>query len=161
MDDIRIIKVTKNDAEFINRLMNDKSIMERLNEVETSIHIWEAAIREWEKDPDEVNYIIYEDTVPIGWLGVNNLLSQNKQAFIKIIALLPEYQSRGIGKRIISWALEELRKMGCNSVGLYTDSTNIPAQICYQKCGFEITDTIISKMANGKKINRIKLEVTL
>ena len=161
MEDIRIIKVTKNDAEFINRLMNDKSIMERLNEVETSIHIWEVAIREWEKDPDEVNYIIYEDTVSIGWLGVNNLLSQNKQAFIKIIALLPEYQSRGIGKRIISRALEELRQIGCNSVGLYTDNTNIPAQKCYKKCGFEITDTVIRKMTNGKNVNRIKMEVTL
>jgi ribosomal protein S18 acetylase RimI-like enzyme len=161
MEDIRIIKVTKNDAEFINRLMNDKSIMERLNEVETSIHIWEVAIREWEKDPDEVNYIIYEDTVSIGWLGVNNLLSQNKQAFIKIIALLPEYQSRGIGKRIISRALEELRQIGCNSVGLYTDNTNIPAQKCYKKCGFEITDTVIRKMTNGKNMNRIKMEVTL
>lgn len=161
MDDIRYIKVTRKDALFINRLMNDKSIMDQLNEVETSINIWDSAIREWEKDTDEVNYIIYEDSVSIGWLGINNLLSQNKQAFIKVIALLPEYQSRGIGKRIISWALEELRQIGCKSVGLYTDNTNIPAQKCYKKCGFEITDTVIRKMTNGKNINRIKMEVTL
>ena len=161
MDDIRIIKVTKNDAEFIKRLMNDKSIMERLNEVETSINIWEAAIKEWEKDSDEVNYIIYEDTISIGWLGINNLLSPNKQVFIKIIALLPEYQNRGIGKWIISHAFEELRQMGCKSVGLYSDNTNIPAQKCYKKCGFKITDTVIREMANGKNINRIKMEVML
>ena len=161
MEDIRIIKVTRKDALFINRLMNDKSTMERLNEVETTINVWEAAIREWEKDPDEVNYIIYKDMVSIGWFGINNLLSPNKQAFIKIIVLLPEYQSRGIGKWIISRALEELRQIGCKSVGLYTDNTNIPAQKCYKKCGFEITDTVIRKMTNGKNINRIKMEVTL
>lgn len=161
MEDIIIIKVTRKDALFINRLMNDKSIMERLNEVETSINIWETAIREWDKDPDEVNYIIYQDTISIGWLGINNLLSPNKQAFIKVIALLPEYQSRGIGKKIISWALEELRQIGCKSVGLYTDNTNIPAQKCYKKCGFEITDTVIRKMTNGKNINRVKMEVNL
>jgi ribosomal protein S18 acetylase RimI-like enzyme len=161
MEDIIIIKVTRKDALFINRLMNDKSIMERLNEVETSINIWETAIREWDKDPDEVNYIIYQDTISIGWLGINNLLSPNKQAFIKVIALLPEYQSRGIGKRIISRAFVELRQMGCKSVGLYTDNTNIPAQKCYKKCGFEITDTAIREMANGKNINRVKMEVIL
>ncbi len=51
--------------------------------------------------------------------------------------------------------------MGWRSVGLYTDNTNIPAQKCYKKCGFEITDTAIQEMANGKNLNRIKMEVTL
>ena len=41
--------------------------------------------------------------------------------------------------------------------GLY----EIPAQKCYKKCGFEIADTVIREMANGKNINRIKMEVML
>ena len=160
MENIEIRKVTATDAEFLHRLMNDEYIIERLNEIETTIDIWVSAITEWENDPDEEDYIVYDDTIAIGWLGINNLLSSNKQAYIKMIALWPKYQGRGIGKYVISQAIENLRLRGYSSVGLYTDLSNFVAQGCYRKCGFEITDTKIENMSNGKNIERIKMEIS-
>ena len=161
MENIRIRKVAASDAEFLHKLMNDENIIERLNEIETTIDVWKSAITEWENDPDEEDYIVYDATVAIGWLGINNLLSSNKQAYIKMIALLPKYQGRGIGKYVISQAIENFRLRGYSSFGLYTDLSNFVAQGCYRKCGFEITDTIIEKMSNGKSIERVKMMMTL
>ena len=161
MENIEIRKVTANDAEFLHKLMNDEHIIDRLSETETGIDIWISAIIEWENDHDEEDYIIYNNNIAIGWLGINNLLSADKQAYIKMIVLLPEYQGRGIGKYVISQAVEHLRLMGYHSVILFTDNSNVVAQKCYKKCGFDITETIMQKMSNGKSIKRVKMEKAL
>ena len=161
MENIEIHKVTANDAEVLHKLMNDEHIIDRLSETETGIDIWISAIKEWENDHDEEDYIIYNNNIAIGWLGINNLLSADKQAYIKMIVLLPEYQGRGIGKYVISQAVEHLRLMGYHSVILFTDNSNVVAQKCYKKCGFDITETIMQKMSNGKSIKRVKMEKAL
>ena len=46
---------------------------------------------------------------PIGWLGINGLSSESKQVFIKMIALLPTHQGRGIGQYVIREMIENLR----------------------------------------------------
>ncbi|WMJ87400.1 GNAT family N-acetyltransferase [Anaerocolumna sp. MB42-C2] len=161
MENIQIHKVTANDAEFLHKLMNDEHVIDRLSETETGIDIWISAIIEWEKDQDEEDYIIYYNSIAIGWLGINNLLSADKKAYIKMIVILPEYQGRGIGKYVISQSVEHLRLMGYHSVILFTDNSNVVAQKCYKKCGFDITETIMKKMSNGKSIKRVKMEKVL
>ena len=88
------------DAHFLHQLMNNESVMQALNEVATSIEIWSEAIKEWENDPDEEDYIIFSEETRIGWIGINGLISKNKRVFIKIIALMPEYQSLASGNML-------------------------------------------------------------
>jgi len=161
MENISIREVEQKDAGFLFNLMNNEAILKSLNEVTTSLDIWESAIIEWNNDADEEDYIIFDNNIPIGWLGVNRLTSQDKQVFIKVIAILPNKQGLGIGKYAINQLIENLKFRGYESIGLYTDRNNVNAQKCYQKCGFMITDTIVKKMSNGEYVERHKMELGL
>lgn len=161
MDKIRIAEVIAKDAPFLQELMNNEAVMAALNEVPTTVDVWKEAIAEWEQDDDEKDYIIFEEASPIGWLGINGLSSEEKTAYIKMIALLPQYQNNGIGQYVIIQAIEKLRSMGYVSVGLYTDQNNIQAQKCYFKCGFEITNETEQKMSNETVIKRYRMECCL
>ena len=54
---VRIKLVCKNDAEFLNVLMNCTTVLQILNEVPTELQDWIDAINEWSHDDDEENYI--------------------------------------------------------------------------------------------------------
>ena len=138
--------------------MNNESILEGLNEVTTTLDMWKSAINEWNKDDDEEDYLILENHRPAGWFGINNLSSNNKLVFLKMMAILPEKQGLGIGESVIHDLITTLISRGFQSISLYTDCNNINAQKCYQKCGFTICRTVTQKMSNGKYIKRYKME---
>lgn len=150
--------VREEDAEFLYRFMNDKNILDALDEIPTQLNDWIDAISAWACDPDEEDYIIFDKNTPIGWLGINGLLSENKVAFIKMIGLLPQYQNKGIGTYALNQTLEMLRSRGFTAVTLYTNQNNHRAQNCYMKCGFKITEKLMEKMANGNLVERYKME---
>lgn len=110
--DIRLQKVREDDAAFLYRFMNDKTILDALDEIPTQLGDWVEAISAWDRDPDEEVTIIFDENKPIGWLGINGLLSEDKTAYIKMIGLFPQYQNKGIGTYALEQALEMLRSRG-------------------------------------------------
>lgn len=158
MENIKIVKVDEGNAQFLYELMNDKSVLTALNEIPTTLEIWTDAITEWEKDADEENYIIFDEHIPIGWLGINGLSAADKKAYMKMIALLPKYQNSGIGQYAVNYIIKSLKLQGYVSIGLYTDKNNIQARKCYSKCGFKVIDIIEQKMSNGAVVERYKME---
>lgn len=161
MENIEVRRVTQNDAVFLQQLMSSDQIMAILHEVPRSVDVWADAIIEWDNDPDEENYIICDEGMPIGWLGINGLSSESKQVFIKVIALLPTHQGRGIGQYVIKEMIENLRLRGFASLELYTDLSNVRAQRCYHRCGFEMSEKTGQKMSNGTMVDRCKMELSL
>lgn len=161
MNNIKINKVKKTDAQFLYEIMNNESIMTILNEVPTGISVWVDAIIEWGLDPDEEDYIIFDELVPIGWIGINGLSSKDKKAYIKVIVLIQSYQKRGIGQYVINQIIVNLKLRGYGYIGLYTDQSNVQAQRCYSKCGFDVADNTVQKMSNGAIVRRYKMELTL
>ena len=75
-----------------------------------------------------------------------------------MIALLPQYQNSGIGQYVLNEIIESLRIRGYVSIGLYTNQSNIQAQQCYLKCGFDVTSVIEQKMSNGTVVKRYIME---
>ncbi len=161
MENIVIREVTDKDAGFLFQLMNDPLVMSALNEVPTTQHDWEEAILLWQSDADEEGYIIFEDEKPIGWFALNNLMAENNEVFLKMAALLPEYQSKGIGAYVITRLIGKAREKNASSLSLFTNQDNHRAQKCYMKCGFHAVDTFIDEMSNGKRVHRIKMTLTL
>lgn len=161
MENISIRKVIEKDADFLFSLMNNESVLDSLSEIGTSLETWEVAVSEWNNDVDEEDYVILDNDIPIGWLAINNLTSQEKQAFVKMIAILPHRQGLGIGTYVINRIIQNLKLRGYESIALYTDQNNVKAQNCYKRCGFVIIDTMDRKMPNGKYIPRYKMELKL
>ena len=158
---IRVLEVCDSDAQFLCRLMNDKNILDALNEVPTQFSDWTDAISAWNDDPDEEDYIIFDEKTPVGWLGINGLLSEDKSAYIKMLAFLPQYQAKGLGPRIVNWCLNILRARKYETVILYTNQNNVRAQKCYAKCGFKVTEELSEEMSNGDIVERYKMGCTL
>lgn len=158
---IRILKVCEDDAEFLHRLMNEKNILDALDEIPTQLSDWIDAISAWNCDPDEEDYIIFDidEKTPIGWLGINGLLSEDKIAYIKMIGLLSQYQNKGVGTYVINHFLDILKSRGFAAVALYTNQNNYCAQNCYIKCGFKVSEELTEEMANGNLTKRYKMEI--
>lgn len=161
MKEIKFIKVQKSDAEFICTLMNDESLLHALNERHTPLGVWIYSVNNWLKDADDEDYIIYFNGKPVGWLGINGLLSYTQRPLVKMLAILPEYQNLGIGMHAVNFVIENLRSRGYLSLDLHTDQSNIKAQKCYQKCGFEIIGSITQKMSNGLIVDRYTMRCKL
>lgn len=61
------------------------------------------------------------------------------EAHVATVATHPEYRRRGIGKRLLSHALQSLIHEGARSSFLEVRESNIPAQELYRKFGYEQT----------------------
>ena len=158
---IKIKKITSKDVHFLFALMNNSFILERFNEVLTTKDDWSNFINIWKNDEDENGFIIYKDNIKIGWFAFNNLLSNDKIAFLKIAVLLPNYQMQGIGTMVLNRLLKRLQKEGFLYCRLFTDCDNFNAQKCYRKCGFEVIDSVQDKMSNGTIKMRYLMECKL
>lgn len=55
---------------------------------------------------------------------------------IYVLAVLPEFQNYGLGKKLTLWALHHLRKRGLSEAMLYVDAKNHKAMKIYQEIGF-------------------------
>lgn len=161
MNDIRLRAVTDDDAPFLTFIMNTDAVLNALNELPTQLEDWVCAIREWKHDEDEEDYIICDGETAVGWLGINNLESIDKKAYLKLAAILPEYHNRGIGFAAINQIIEMLRQRSYQKLALYTDLENHKARACYEKCGFEVVETFTEGMANGKTVARCMMEMVL
>ena len=161
MSNIKLRAVSNDDAQFLTFIMNTDAILNALNELPTQFEDWVTAINEWLADNDEEDYIISIDDTPVGWLGINNLESVDKVAYLKLVAILPDYHSRGIGSYAISQIIDMLRQRNYLMIALYTDYENYKARTCYSKCGFKVTETFMEEMANGKTVCRCKMELVL
>ena len=158
---IRIVPAGEKDAEFLYRLMNCPAILRRLNEIATTRQDWEGAVKEWAQDDDEEDYIVFEDETPVGWFGINGLRNDGKTAYLKMAAILPDAQGRGIGSFAIRELMLRLRRNGYKQLVLYTDKDNLVAQACYLKCGFQIAESLTETMSNGKTVPRYRMTACL
>ena len=89
---------------------------------------------------------------------MNDLLSPVRIPYIKMAALLPEHQHRGIGRQIIDQLCSQLQSEGYPAVRLFTDADNLPAQRCYQSCGFRIIATLEEPWPDGSTLLRCEME---
>ena len=66
------------------------------------------------------------------------------------IAVLPEYQGRGIGKRIFSEFIQDIKKNrpNINRIELYTRESNIKGINLYKTLGFEVEGKLRNRVNN-------------
>lgn len=158
MTDFQLRPIETNDAAFLHILMNHPALMERLHQPPTALADWQEAILLWHSDPDEKGCIVTIADQPIGWFAVNDLLSPRRIPYIKMAALLPEYQNQGIGRRVIDRLCDQLHADGYPAVRLFTDLDNLRAQRCYQRSGFRIIHTLEELWPDGSTLQRCEME---
>lgn len=76
-----------------------------------------------------------------------------RRAWVNHLAVLPQFQGRGIGKALILALEKEVVKLGAPKLQLAVDKGNSKALVFYHKLGFEpVTDSVwLSKILRKRK----------
>ena len=81
-------------------------------------------------------YNVYKENKMIGILN----LTPSSQSNLNNIGVAPEFRSKGFGKQILLYALERLKDLGMERVGLRVHVKNTRATGLYKSLGFNITE---------------------
>ena len=65
------------------------------------------------------------------------------RGYIYYLAVLPEYQKKGIGSSLLSIIEKKLLKVGCPKINLFVRNTNIRVKAFYKMNDYEIQDSQI------------------
>lgn len=68
---------------------------------------------------------------------------EGHRGWINYLAVAPEYQRRGYGRRLVQKGIDELRRIGCLKVNLQVRNTNTPVINFYKHLGF-VDDNVTS-----------------
>lgn len=79
-------------------------------------------------------------------IGVLVLITQNQSLLVDKVAVHPDYQGRGLGRKLMALAEEEARRLRFTTVTLYTNERMTENIELYEKLGYMETDR---KMEQG------------
>ncbi len=68
---------------------------------------------------------------------------EGHRGWINYLAVLPDYQRRGYGKKLVDKAIEELKKLGCLKLNVQVRKNNSSAVEFYKHLGFK-DDNVVS-----------------
>lgn len=86
------------------------------------------------KENSSARYFVAETDRVVGYMSFWKVVDEGQ---INNIAVLSDYRNRGIGSRLLDFAIETGKSMGVNSFTLEVRSSNIGAVKLYEKHGFE------------------------
>lgn len=67
---------------------------------------------------------------------------EGHRGWINYLAVLPSFQKRGYGKKLVNKAIVELRKIGCPKINLQVRSSNASVVEFYKHLGFKEEERI-------------------
>ncbi|MFZ0598012.1 MAG: GNAT family N-acetyltransferase [Flavobacterium sp.] len=120
---------------------------EQLDYMLDLIYSDEALINQYNKK-EQLFYLISEDEVTLGFIGIEHNYKGESVTRIHKIYLLPETQGKGIGKNVI----DEIEKFALknNSKALSLNVNRFNAALgFYKKIGFEVVDEVNIEIGNG------------
>ena len=123
---------------FVIDLLQEESLKSALHLGDISRNEWEKAFKKNLRDRDEANFILYRGDSPIGWLKLNGL--KGDTAWISGLAVHPAHQGQGAGRFAMLCAEDIAREKGFTRLWLHTALDNVPAQACYEKMGYTLTE---------------------
>ena len=74
---------------------------------------------------------------------------EGHRGWLNYMAVLPEYQRHGYGRRLVEKAVYELKRLGCLKVNLQVRRSNVSVVEFYKHLGFKEDDVV----SLGKRLN--------
>ncbi len=87
-------------------------------------------------DPDKVIFLAFAGDETIGQIRLHK--SWNAYAYIDDISVDPEHRGEGIGRALMSRAIEWAKSKGFPGMMLETQNNNVGACRLYERCGFKL-----------------------
>jgi RimJ/RimL family protein N-acetyltransferase len=98
---------------------------------------------------------------PCGVVSYNKSRDTDLSDYAEVIAIyaMETHWGSGVGKRMMDYALAELKRLGFKRVMLWTFEANARARRFYEKCGFVVDGAVKESGFNNAKEIRYKLEL--
>ncbi|MFH7015354.1 GNAT family N-acetyltransferase [Flavobacterium sp. FlaQc-47] len=97
---------------------------------------------------EQLFYLISEDEVTLGFIGIEHNYKGESVTRIHKIYLLPETQGKGIGKNVIDEIEKFALKNNSRTLSLNVNRFNAALGF-YKKIGFEVVDEVNIEIGNG------------
>lgn len=102
--------------------------------------VYDQAFERVERDPNLTLVVAESEGKVVGCLQLAVLAGISSQGglrgLLEDVRVAADCRSRGIGERLVQWAVAEAKARGCNLVELLTHQTRTDAQRFYKRLGF-------------------------
>ena len=124
----------------------------RKSDTESVIKLWKKCklIVPWNNPYKDINrkLCIKDNLFIIGEINKNIIASamagyDGHRGYIYYLAVLPEYQKKGIGSSLLSIVEKKLFQLGCPKINLFVRNTNIRVKAFYRVNEYEFQDSQI------------------
>ena len=82
--------------------------------------------------------VLYEHGEPAGFNAY--YMKHFYLGMLRFVVVLEKFRSKGYGKKLVDYALQDLQSRGAAKVRLVTRTSNIPAQKVYKASGMHVTE---------------------
>jgi ribosomal protein S18 acetylase RimI-like enzyme len=140
---ISIRRARREDVESIVKMLADDPLGSGRERIEVPLpSCYFEAFEAVDRDP-RIQLVVAQgsDGVVVGCLELCILPGLSSQGasrgLIEDVRVAAHCRSRGIGEKLVSWAVAEARARGCRLVELLTHHTRVDAQRFYRRLGFQ------------------------
>jgi ribosomal protein S18 acetylase RimI-like enzyme len=140
---ISIRRARRDDVEAIVRMLADDPLGSGRERIEEALPLcYFRAFEAVDQDP-HIQLVVAEDNAGavVGCLELCILPGLSSQGasrgLIEDVRVATHCRSRGIGEKMVQWAVTEARARGCKLVELLTHHSRVDAQRFYKRLGFQ------------------------
>ena len=101
---------------------------------------------------DMMRGFVWEEDGQIGAVVMVQRNGKTNTWGVGIVGVLPEFRRRGLARRLLTRALDDLRQRGAKHINLGVISKNIPAYALYKSLGFEHYSSILDLDLHPKQM---------
>lgn len=140
MSEFEIRRASEDDLPAIVAMLADDPLG-AARETPDDLTPYRTAYEQLAADPNQNLVVAVRDGRPVGTLQLTVVpgLSRrgSSRSIIEAVRVHSDERGNGLGTRLIEWAVEESRTLGCRLVQLTSDATRIDAHRFYERLGFE------------------------
>lgn len=138
---VSIRRARRDDVAVIVAMLADDHLGRARERVEDPLPAaYYAAFARVERDPNLTLVVAESEGRVVGCLQLAILPGISSQGgvrgLLEDVRVASDCRSRGIGGRLVQWAVAEAKARGCNLVELLTHQTRVDAQRFYKRLGF-------------------------
>lgn len=109
----------------------------------------DASLREQMEEKNHLYFLVTADDQNMGYMSIEHNCENKKKTKIHKLYILPGQQKKGIGRKLIDFAMERAREVGDGAIYLNVNKYNENAINFYHRTGFFLAKEEVNDIGNG------------
>lgn len=130
------------DVPYRVKWLNDAEVTKYLRNKPTNNEEQLIWFKNYSSDKTKQFYTIFDDSLPIGIVGLKNIDLDSHKAEVFVLIGEPKYWGKSIGRKSLEYIKDIANKLHLDKLYLTVDKKNTPAIRCYTAAGFVIDNDL-------------------